>query len=69
MKSRVTGMNQSGLSEASKEASRTVRLHVNHVSRTMLLETRIGDLPSFQKCSGTLRRSSGPIPPAAQILG
>ena len=34
MKSRVTGMNRSGLSEAVKEASRTVRLHANHVSRT-----------------------------------
>lgn len=34
MKSRVTGMNRSGSTEAFKEASRTVRLHANQVSRT-----------------------------------
>ena len=34
MKSRVTGMNRSGSSEAVKEASRTVRLHADHISRT-----------------------------------
>jgi hypothetical protein len=44
MKSRVTGMNRSGLSEAVKAASRMVRLQANHVSRTNVARYGTRDL-------------------------
>ena len=54
MKSRVTGMNRSGSSEAVKEASRTVRLHANHVSRVNIAQKRT--LPIMRVLT-TLKRS------------
>jgi hypothetical protein len=57
MKSRVTGMNRSGSSEAVKEAFRTVRLQANHISRTHVARNahwRLGinpEAPLTRTCS------------------